>query len=246
VAGAVKEIQRGIEKVSNFLDFVPGMDKVASLAKWFVDLSLGYIDECCLGYTFYKAEQGAFQSACDGVVIYAQNIKSLLKNAVMTMVKLVLATLAAVLIVFVPVGLVFKLLKLSGLFAFVVACLIAWVVKFAFLDSYILCQTMAGYMAVATTTEITFDLYGKLSNVSAKFRELWEKGKEEDPTGIYGENPGYEEPAYDAPVYDATVYETPRIPEAPAQPTAGGKFCGQCGAKNDSGAGFCGGCGAKL
>jgi len=29
VAGAVKEIQRGIEKVSNFLDFIPGMDKVA-------------------------------------------------------------------------------------------------------------------------------------------------------------------------------------------------------------------------
>ena len=236
VAGAVKEIQRGIEKVSNFLDFVPGMDKVASLAKWFVDLSLGYIDECCLGYTFYKAEQGAFQSACDGVVIYAQNIKSLLKNAAMTMVKLVLATLAAVLIVFVPVGLVFKLLKLSGLFAFVVACLIAWVVKFAFLDSYILCQTMAGYMSVATTTEITFDLYGTLSGISAKFKELWEKGKAEDPTGTYGENPGY----------DAPVYEAPRIPEAPVQPVSGAKFCGQCGAKNDSGAGFCGSCGAKL
>ena len=179
-------------------------------------------------------------------MIYAQNIKSLLKNAAMTMVKLVLATLAAVLIVFVPVGLVFKLLKLSGLFAFVVACLIAWVVKFAFLDSYILCQTMAGYMSVATTTEITFDLYGTLSGISAKFKELWEKGKAEDPTGTYGENPSYGEPVYDTPTYNAPAYEAPRIPEAPAQSAAGGKFCGQCGAKNDSGAGFCGSCGAKL
>ena len=241
VAGAVKEIQRGIEKVSNFLDFVPGMDKVASLAKWFVDLSLGYIDECCLGYTFYKEEQGAFQSACDGVVIYAQNIRHLLKNAAMTMLKLVLATLAAVLVVFVPVGLVFRLLKLSGLFAFVVACLIAWVVKFAFLDSYILCQTMAGYMAVATTTEITFDLYGKLSNISAKFRELWEKGKAEDPTGTYGGQPGYEKESY-----DTSGQETLRIPEAAAQTTAAGKFCGECGAKNETGAAFCGSCGNKL
>ena len=246
VAGAVKEIQRGIEKISNFLDFIPGMDKVAGLAKWFVELSLGYIDECCLGYTFYKSEQGAFQSACDGVVIYAQNIKHLLKNAAVTMLKLVLATLAMVLVVFIPVGLLFKLLKWSGLFAFLLACLIAWVVKFAFLDSYVLCQTMAGYMAVAPTTEITFDLYGKLSGISAKFKELWEKGKSEDPTGTYGENPGYGEPAYDPPVYDAPVYEAPRIPETPAQSAAGAKFCGQCGAKNDSGAGFCGSCGAKL
>ena len=246
VAGAVKEIQRGIEKVSNFLDFIPGMDKVAGLAKWFVELSLGYIDECCLGYTFYKSEQGAFQSACDGVVIYARNIKHLLKNAAVTMLKLVFATLAMVLVVFIPVGLLFKLLKWSGLFAFLLACLIAWVVKFAFLDSYVLCQTMAGYMAVAPTTEITFDLYGKLSGISAKFKELWEKGKAEDPTGTYGENPSYGEPVYDTPTYNAPAYEAPRIPEAPAQSAAGGKFCGQCGAKNDSGAGFCGSCGAKL
>lgn len=242
VAGAVKEIQRGIEKVSNFLDFVPGMDKVASLAKWFVDLSLGYIDECCLGYTFYKAEQGAFQSACDGVVIYAQNIKHLLKNAAMTMVKLVLATLAAVLIVFVPVGVLFKLLKLSGLFAFVVACLIAWVVKFAFLDSYILCQTMAGYMAVAPTTEITFDLYGKLSAISAKFKELWEKGRAENPQAAYAG-----EPVYDPPVYDTPDGESPAaIPEATQQSTSGSSFCGECGAKYETTASFCGECGARI
>ena len=230
VSGAVREVQKGIEKVSNFLDFVPGMDKVASLAKWFVELSLGYIDECCLGYTFYRTEQGAFQSACDGVVIYAQNVGHLLKNAAMTMLKLVLATLAAVLVVFIPVGLVFKVLHWNGFIAFVLACLIAWVVKFAFLDSYVLCQSMAGYMSVAPTTEITFDLYGKLSGISAKFRELWEKGKAEDPA--YGQ----------PPVQDTPVYEAPQIP----QTQSAAKFCGQCGAKNESGALFCGSCGAQL
>ena len=124
IAGAVKQIQRKIEKASNYLDFIPGMDKAASLVKWFVELSLGYIDECCLGYTFYQSQQGAFQSACDGVVIYAQNVKHLLKNAAMTMLKLILATLAAVLVIFIPVGVLFKLLRWSGLFAFVLACLI--------------------------------------------------------------------------------------------------------------------------
>ena len=239
VAGAVKQIQKGIQKVSNFLDFVPGMDKLASLAKWFVELSLGYIDECCLGYTFYKAEQGAFQSACDGVVIYAQNIKHLLKNAAMTMLKLVLATLAMVLVVFVPVGLLFKVLKWSGFVAFVLACLIAWVVKFAFLDSYVLCQTMAAYMDVAPDTQITFDLYGKLSRMSASFKELWEKGKAESSDGTYGMDPG------DGGVsYEGTVSEIPQIQEGRTQSVS--KFCGQCGGKNEGGAEFCGSCGARL
>jgi len=101
-------------------------------------------------------------------------------------------------------------------------------------------------MAVAPTTEITFDLYGKLCGISGKFKELWEKGKAEDPIGTYGENPGYETAAYDNPAYDAPVYEAPQISKASAQPVSGAKFCGQCGAKNESGAGFCGSCGAKL
>ena len=247
VSGAVKQIQRGIEKVSNFLNFVPGMDKIAGIAKWFVELSLGYIDECCLGYTFYKSEQGAFQSACDGVVIYAQNIKHLLKNAAKTMLKLVLATLAAVLVVFIPVGLLFKVLHWSGFIAFLLACLIAWVVKFAFLDSYILCQTMAGYMEVAPSTQITFDLYGKLSKISSDFKKLWEKGKAENPQAAYAAA----EPTYAVPVNEPETVNTyaaqPEAPAAPeAAPAAKVKFCGQCGAKNDAGAGFCGSCGAKL
>ena len=265
VASAVKQIQRKIEKASNYLDFIPGMDKAASLVKWFVELSLGYIDECCLGYTFYQSQQGAFQSACDGVVIYAQNVKHLLKNAALTMLKLVLATLAAVLVIFIPVGVLFKILRWSGLFAFVLACLIAWVVKFAFLDSYVLCQTMAGYMAVAPTTQITFDLYGSLCRISSSFKEMWEKAKAE---GGYSAEPShaasahepsaYEAPSYEAPAYVTPAYQAPanneaaeempvayEAPQTPARRSRG-KFCGNCGAKNESTAGFCGSCGTKL
>lgn len=76
VAGAVKQVQRGIGKAADFLDFIPGLSAVAGLAQYFVELSLGYVDECCLGYTFYQEDESAFKSAADGVVIYAQNWKS--------------------------------------------------------------------------------------------------------------------------------------------------------------------------
>ncbi len=242
VKGAVKQIQNGIQKLGNAMDFIPGMGAITSAAKFFVDLSLGYIDECCLGYTFYKKEQGAFQSACDGVVIYAQNIKELLKNAAKTMLKVILLSIVVVLVVFVPVGLLFKLLNWSALLAFLLALFIAWVVKFAFLDSYILCQTMASYMAVAPNTQIAFDLYGKLSGISSSFKKLYNEGEKEGP------RPSVQQPQY--AYAGGNPNPQPQYNQANPQPqqNAGEKpvFCGQCGAKNEQGAGFCGECGAKL
>ncbi len=245
VTGAVKQIQRGIEKISNSLSFVPGMEHIASLAKFFVELALGYIDECCLSYTFLKVKQNAFKSACDGVVIYAQNIKLLLKNAAKTMLKVVLLTVAAVLIIFIPVGLLFRLFDWSGFIAFVLACLIAWVVKFAFLDSFILCQTMAAYLDAAKETKVSLDLYGKLSGISSSFKELYEKGRGESrrtaprqPAAETESDLPYEESG-EAPAPRPTVVPAPR-------PAPAFKFCGQCGAKNDAGTNFCAECGEKL
>lgn len=231
VTGAVKQIQRVIDKAGNALDFIPGMGAITGAAKFFVDISLGYIDECCLGWTFYHMEQGAFQSAADGVVIYAQNWKTLLKSAAMTMVKTLLILLLIVLAAFVPVGLVFKLLHWSPLAAFLLACLIAWTVKFAFIDSYIMIQMMSAYMEVAPSTVITFDLYSKLCGLSSKFKELFEKGKQEGPIPTYAQTAA-------APAQGQT---------APApEPTRTGTFCGQCGMKNETGAKFCASCGAKM
>lgn len=220
VSGAVKQIQRGIEKVGNTLDFVPGMNAVTGLAKFFVEISLGYIDECCLGYTLYKSDQSAFKSAADGVVIFAQNWKVLLKNAAKTMARVIGLMLVMVLIIFIPVGLLFKLLHWSGMVAFLLACLIAWVAKFAFVDSYILCQMMTSYMEVAPTTQITFDLYGKLCALSSSFKELFNKGQQESPAN--------------APAASAST---------PGQKPV---FCGQCGTPNTSDTKFCGSCGASL
>ena len=230
VSGAVKQIQRGISKLGNALDFIPGMGAVTGIANFFVELSLGYVDECCLGYTFYKKEQGAFRSACDGVVIYAQNIKHLLKNAAKTMLKVILLSLLVLVLVFVPIGLLFRLLSWNAFIGFLLAVFITWVIKFAFLDSYILCQTMASYMEVAPTTEITLDLYGKLSKISGKFKELFNKGKAEEPQMAYA---GAGQP---------NVQPQPNTQTDAPKP----RFCGQCGAKNEANAGFCGGCGAKL
>ncbi len=237
VSGAVKQIQRGIEKLGNALDFIPGMQQITQLATFFVQLSLGYVDECCLGYTFYKKEQSAFQSACDGVVIYAQNIKHLLKNAALTMLKVILLVIVALVLVFVPLGLLFKVMGWNALIAFLLACFITSVLKFAFLDSFILCQTMVSYMQVAPTTQITFDLYNKLCGLSNSFKELWNKSKTESPQPAF---------AAAAPAGTATVSSSQPAQNSVPTAAAQSKFCTHCGKQCDADTKFCGSCGAPM
>lgn len=236
VSGAIKQIQRGIEKVAGKLDFIPGMEQAAGLMNFFVEISLGYVDECCLGWTFYHSEQGAFKSAADGVVIYAQNWKTILKSAATTMLKVVIGLLLMVLAIFIPIGLLFRLFHWNGLIAFILACLIAWVIKFAFVDSYIMCRMMAAYMEAAPNTVIQFDLYSKLCTVSSSFKELFEKGAAEAPAAapdMHAQQPMTAQTAQT---------QTPVSQQAAAKPI----FCGECGAKNEPGTKFCGSCGAKL
>lgn len=60
------------------------------------------------------------------------------------------------------------------IFAFVIA-----VMRSAFIDSYMMVKMMVSYMEVAPATQITFDLYGKLCNLSGKFKRLFDRGQQE-------------------------------------------------------------------
>ena len=181
VSGAVKQIQKKIGRLGDRFDFVPGMEAITGAAQFFVKISLGYVDECCLGWTFYNKEQGVFKSSADGVVLYTQNWKTLLKNAAWTMLKVIVFTVIIALLIFVPVGVLFKVMGWYPIIALVVAVCLALVVKYAVMDSFIMVRMMHAYMGVAPNTPLAFDLYGKLCSLSDKFSELYKKGQEEEP-----------------------------------------------------------------
>jgi hypothetical protein len=237
VAGAVRQLQKGFEKVAGSLSsIIPGMKAVVSIGKMFIGIALGYIDECCLGYTFLKKDQGAFKSATDGVVIYAQNWKKLLKDAAKTTAIVVILLIVITLVSFLLFALVVRLIpwkdpiiqRIAGFVAFLVACCVAAAIKVAFIDSYMLVKMMVSYMQEAPTTVITFDLYGKLCGLSAKFKELFNKGQQESPT-----------PQPASVTTAGTAQPAAAVGDKPV-------FCGECGAKNAKGTKFCGECGKAM
>ncbi len=181
VNGAVRQLQSVVNQIDNLLDGIPGLEKVMDVVKVFIRIFLGYIDECCLGYTFYKKGENAFKCGCDGVVIYFQNAKHLLKSAFVTAILVVVSTFVSWFVPFLVFAGIFNLFGLSSAYgvAAVISILVAVAVKEAFIDPFILVKTMTAYMEVAPQTEITVDLYDKLSGMSSKFKELLGRARKE-------------------------------------------------------------------
>lgn len=179
VSGAVSQLQKGLGTVDKLLGGIPGVSAIISFLQLFIGIALGYVDECCLGYTFLKEDQSAFKSAADGVVIYFQNWKTLLKDAAITTLVVIVATFAAWLLPFIVFMSIFGALGLPWVIALIIAVVVAIALKSAFIDSYMMVKMMVSYMTVAPDTEITFDLYDKLCGLSAKFKELFNKGQQE-------------------------------------------------------------------
>jgi hypothetical protein len=223
VSGAVKQLQRLLGKVLGLFGNLPGGDTIKKVGDMFINISLGYIDECCLGYTFYHTEQDVYKSAADGVVVYAQNWKPLLKDAAKTTFVVLLTILGVTLLSFVLIGGLFRLLEWNMLVAVILSFLVSFSVRYAFVDSWILVKMMSSYFNAASTTIITFDLYGKLSGMSSKFKELLKKANSEQA-------PAYVQPTPIAsPPVESGQASTAFCPHCGAPVTAGKKFCGSCG-----------------
>lgn len=177
VSKAVSQIQK---KLSGVADFVGNIIPMAeSFINQFIKSSLDYIDECCLGYTFYrKDEKNKFKSSCDGIVLYFQNWKDLLKASLKASV--IAVGLSAVL--FVVTALVFGLifgLFLDGSVAFVIGIVIGIIIsgtiKSAVIDTYVYIEIMNSFMPFAMTQEPKVDLYDKFCRFSSAFKKLFAK-----------------------------------------------------------------------
>ena len=84
----------------------------------FLDISLGYVDECCLGYTFYHPAQNPYKSAADGVIIYFQNWKTLLKGCGEDNGMVILSFVVVTLIAFYPLRWIVPLVRLERFHGF--------------------------------------------------------------------------------------------------------------------------------
>ena len=152
------------------------MDGIVRFVNSVIRISLTYVDEIILGYNIRLGSQNPWETARQGVVLYAQNGTTMLKNAIWLaaimwglaiLVFLVMLTPAAAILYYMPGA-------LAG-WSFVIALLLAWAVKAALLEPFAIAALMQVYFKVIAGQTPNPDWDRQLADASGKFRELKEK-----------------------------------------------------------------------
>jgi hypothetical protein len=175
VKGAIRAATRLTGGISALLP-IPGLEGLVRFINTVIRLSLTYVDEIILGYNIRIGSSSPFETARQGVVLYAQNGTRMVKNAVWLALILWGVTFIIFLFMLAPAGAVVYLMpgQLSG-WSFVLAIIFAWALKAALVEPFAIASLMQVYFRAieGQTPDSRWD--ARLAEVSHQFRQLKEK-----------------------------------------------------------------------
>ncbi len=192
---AVDQLIKGILKTFNRITFsiasflpIPGLGGAMKLINSVLNMSMTYLDEVILAYHLRNGSDNVWKSAERALVLYAQNYKTILKNAAFLALFIWLLTFGVFLLVLAPVAaLVAVFPALAGFWTFAFAALLAYGIKAAVIDPIAMTALMQVYFKAIEGQEPNPEWEQKLSGMSSKFRELkgkaasWVGGGKQDP-----------------------------------------------------------------
>ncbi|MDG5790045.1 hypothetical protein QA612_21555 [Evansella sp. AB-P1] len=190
VYAAVRQIQRWMMRVGNFLGFIPGAKNIISIISKIMEVSLRYVDEAILSYIMVRKSEGkeesVWKSACDGVVLYAQSWKKIIMTAAGIVAFVYVLNIGVFLITVFPLMALANWIANSagvasflGYIAVVGAYIITSMVKRALIDPVATVAMVRAYQLNIKDMEPSMDLQAKLLKVSGKFKSLFNKSKED-------------------------------------------------------------------
>jgi hypothetical protein len=175
VKGAIRAITGLIGGIAAFLP-IPGLDGIARFVNTVIRLSLTYVDEIILGYNIRLDSQNPYETARQGVVLYAQNGMVMVKNAVWLAVIMWVLAIVVFLFMLAPAAAILYYMPgaLAG-WSFVLAIILAWAVKAALLEPFAIAALMQVYFRVIAGQAPNPDWDRRLADASKYFRELKDK-----------------------------------------------------------------------
>jgi hypothetical protein len=187
----LNQLIRGILRVFNRLTVsiarwlpIPGLDVLVKLVDAVINTSLSHLDQVVLAQILRhrNATAGAgnpWAIARDSVVLYAQNYKGVLTNAVFLTVIVWLLTLLLWVLVAAPVAALIGLFHVhAGVWTFVFALVTALALKAALIDPFAMTALIQVFDRITAGQTPNPEWSAKLESVSAKFRTLTQKARD--------------------------------------------------------------------
>lgn len=175
VKGAIRAVTSLLGGITALLP-IPGLDGLMRFVNTVIRISLTYVDEIILGYNIRIDSSSPFETARQGVVLYAQNGTKMVKNAVWLALILWGVTFVIFLLMLAPAGAIVYLMpgQLSG-WGFVLAIVFAWALKSAFVEPFAIASLMQVYFKAIEGQVPDPGWDDRLAAASRQFRELKER-----------------------------------------------------------------------
>jgi hypothetical protein len=175
IRGILRAFNRVTTSIANMLP-IPGLDALVKIADAVVNTSLTYLDEVILAEIMRQRSTNPWATARDSVVLYAQNYKGVLKNAVFLTFLVWGLTLAIFLVVIGPLAALAAVFPhIAGVWTFVLAIVVALALKAALVDPFAMTALLQVYTKLIAGQTPDPQWIARLDEVSGKFRELTER-----------------------------------------------------------------------
>jgi len=175
IKGVIGAITGLIGGIAAFIP-LPGLNGLVAFVNTVIRLSLTYVDEIILGYNIRLNSKNPWETSRQGLVLYAQNGRTMVKNAIWLSLMLWVVAIVIFIVMLAPMAGLFYLLPgdIAG-WSFVAAIVFAWAFKAAFLEPFAIAALMDVYFRTIEGQVPNVEWDRKLSEASAKFRELKDK-----------------------------------------------------------------------
>ncbi len=172
VKGSVRAVT-GLVGGVGLLSFLPGLQPLIRLLGAILRMSTTFIDEVVLAREIRIASEDPWTTARQGIVLYAQNAKTILWNAVwLTLFRWVMAVILFV-VLLAPVGIVALIVPgPTTAWSLIFTFLFAVAAQRAVIDPFLIASTMQVYFAATEGQRPDPDWDAKLAAVSDPFRDL--------------------------------------------------------------------------
>lgn len=182
IKGVLKTFTRIFSGVMSFIPILP--QGIVKFINAVVNMSLTYVDEVILAYYIRNNSENPWEDSRKALVLYAQNYKTFLKNALFLTIITWVLSLIVLIIVFAPLaGLMSFGGYQGGFWPFVLAVVTAWGIKSALIDPIAMTALLQVFFKVTEGQEPNPEWEAKLERGSKKFVELknkavgWAKSK---------------------------------------------------------------------
>jgi len=185
------QLIRGILNVFNRLTVsiaswlpIPGLDALVKIVDAVIATGLGSLDQVILAQILRRPAANPWAVGRDCLVLYAQNYKGVLKNAVFLTLIVWLLTLLVLALVAAPIaGLIGLFHVQAGFWTFALAVIAALSLKAALIDPFAAVALIQVYDKITAGQSPDPEWSARLENMSGKFRELTQRAQQPAAAG---------------------------------------------------------------